>query len=124
MFLIHLTSTAWKYKASVAEVRFTIVAQEARHMENWKLALVIGSIASGVGLLLNGKKAAGLVAAGIGAAVLASEYPEKVDEIRERIPEYAERGMRILENLSEAGEKIADLLEKRGRTVLKQARSY
>jgi hypothetical protein len=93
-------------------------------MEKWKLALVIGSIATGVGLLLNGKRAAGLVAAGIGAAVLASEYPDKLDEIRERIPDYADRGMRILENLSEAGERVADILEKRGRTVLKQARSY
>jgi hypothetical protein len=98
--------------------------QEAPHVENWKLALIVGSIATGVGLLLNGKKAAGLVAAGVGAAVLASEYPEKLDEIRERIPDYADRGMRILENLSDAGEKIADLLEKRGRSALKQARSY
>jgi hypothetical protein len=93
-------------------------------MENWKLALVVGSIATGIGLLLNGKKAAGLVAAGIGAAVLASEYPDKLEEVRERIPDYADRGMRILENLSDAGEKIAELLEKRGRTVLKEARSY
>jgi len=75
-------------------------------------------------LLLSGRRAVGLVAAGIGAAVLAAEYPEKLDEIRERIPEYADRGMRILEDLSEAGEKVSDLLERRGRAALKQVRSY
>jgi hypothetical protein len=93
-------------------------------MEKWKMALIVGSVGTGVALLLNGKRAAGLVAAGIGAAVLASEYPEKLEEIRERIPEYADRGMRILENLSEAGEKFAELVEKRGRAALKEVRSY
>jgi hypothetical protein len=92
-------------------------------MEKWKIAVTVGSIGTGVALLLSGKRAAGLVAAGIGSAVLASEYPDKLDEIRDRIPEYADRGMRMLENLSEAGEKVADILEKRGRAALKEVRT-
>ena len=91
-------------------------------MENWKLAVVTGAIGTGLVLLLRGKKTAGVVLAGAGAAVLASEYPEKVEEIRDRFPEYAERGMRILDNVSRAGERIGELLEKRGRAALADLR--
>ena len=93
-------------------------------MENWKIALIAGPLGVGGLMLLRGKKAAGVVLAGVGAAVLASEYPEKLEEIRERFPEYADRGMRVLDNLSRAGERVADLLERRGRALLDEISSY
>ena len=89
-------------------------------MENWKIALVAGALGTGVMLLLTGKKTAGIVLAGVGAAVLASEYPDKLEEIKDRLPEYADRGMRILDGVSQAGERITDLLEKRGRIALRE----
>ncbi|HYL16729.1 MAG TPA: hypothetical protein VEV41_27080 [Terriglobales bacterium] len=89
-------------------------------MENWKMAVVAGTIGTGVVLLLSGKKAAGIVLAGVGAAVLASEYPDKLEEFRDRLPRYADQGMRILDNVSRAGERIAELLEKRGRAALEE----
>jgi hypothetical protein len=93
-------------------------------MENWKIGLIAGTLGAGALLLLRGKKAAGVVLAGVGAAVLASEYPEKLEEIRDRLPEYADRGVRMLDNLSRAGERIADLLEGRGRALLDEITSY
>ena len=87
-------------------------------MENWKIALVAGSLGASAVLLVRGKRTAGMVVAGVGAVVLASEYPDKLNEIRERIPEYADRGMRILENLSQAGERFSQLLEKRQQAAI------
>ncbi len=89
-------------------------------MENWKIAVIAGALGTGAMLLLTGKKTAGIVLAGVGAAVLASEYPDKLEEIRDRLPEYADRGMRILDGVSRAGERITDLLEKRGRIALRE----
>ncbi|HEX2597390.1 MAG TPA: hypothetical protein VHL05_01390 [Terriglobales bacterium] len=88
-------------------------------MESWKMAVVAGAIGTGVVLLLTGKKTAGIVLAGIGGAVLASEYPDKMEEIKDRLPEYADRGVRVLDGISRAGERIADLIEKRGRVALR-----
>lgn len=88
-------------------------------MESWKMAVVAGAIGTGVVLLLTGKKTAGIVLAGIGGAVLASEYPDKMEEIKDRLPEYADRGVRVLDGISRAGERIADLIEKRGRGALR-----
>ena len=89
-------------------------------MENWKMAVVAGTVGTGLVLLLSGKKTAGVVLAGVGAAVLASEYPDKLEEFRDRLPRYAEQGMRILDNVSRAGERFAELLEKRGRSALEE----
>ena len=55
-------------------------------MENWKRALVFGAAGASVIMLLQGKKTAGMILAGVSLAGLASEYPEKFEEIRERIP--------------------------------------
>jgi len=83
------------------------------------MAVVAGAIGTGVVLRLTGKKTAGIVLAGIGGAVLASEYPDKMEEIKDRLPEYADRGVRVLDGISRAGERIADLIEKRGRVALR-----
>jgi hypothetical protein len=89
-------------------------------MENWKVGVIAGTVGTGLILLLNGKKTAGIVLAGVGAAVLASEYPDQLEEFRDRLPRYAEQGMRILDNVSRAGERFAELLEKRGRAALEE----
>jgi hypothetical protein len=52
--------------------------------------------------------------------VLASEYPDKLEEIKDRLPEYADRGVRMLDGIARAGERISDLLEKRGRAALSE----
>lgn len=87
-------------------------------MENWKIAVVAGALGTGAMLLFTGRKTAGLVIAGVGAAVWAAEYPDKLEELRDRLPEYADRGVRMLDGIARAGERISDLLEKRGRAAL------
>jgi hypothetical protein len=93
-------------------------------MENWKKAVVAGTLAGGAILALTGKRAAGLIIAGVGGALLAAEYPEKLEQLRQNLPEYSDRAMRVLENVSRAGEKIAEVMEKRGRFALEELRSY
>ena len=66
-------------------------------MENWKRAVIAGSAGVATILMLKGKRPAGVLAAGIGLAVLASEYPEKFEQIREEIPSYVRQGMRFLD---------------------------
>jgi hypothetical protein len=75
-------------------------------MEDWKRVMVAGSAAASVILLLKGKTAAGLVVAGVGIATVASEYPEKFADVRDNLPEYAERGTRYLETISKVVERI------------------
>ena len=65
-------------------------------MENWKTALVAGSVVTGLILLLKGKRSAALVVAGIGAATLAAEYPDKFAEIRDNAEHYMTRGITFL----------------------------
>jgi hypothetical protein len=83
-------------------------------MENWKKALLAGSAAMAVIMLLKGNKTAGLIAGGVGLATLAAEYPEKFAEIRENLPEYIERGTTYLDVVSRVGERLAEAAESRG----------
>ncbi len=77
-------------------------------MDSWKKAAVVAAI-GGAGILFMKKRfAAGVLATGVGLAVLASEYPEKFDEVRRALPDYFERGMRVMEMAGRAGRRITD----------------
>ena len=54
---------------------------------------------------------------GIGLAVLASEYPEKFEKVRTALPEYFESGMRLMNVVSRAGQKIAQFAEQGGQEI-------
>ncbi len=86
-------------------------------MEAWKKAVVAGSMGGAAVLLLKKRWPAGVLTAGIGLAVLASEYPEKFENLQDTLPQYFERGMRAMEMVSRAGQKIAQLAEQGGREV-------
>jgi hypothetical protein len=77
-------------------------------MENWKRAVVGGAACASAIFFLTGKRAAGVIFAGVGLATLAAEYPEKFAEIRDRIPDYVDRGTHFLDVVSRVGERIAD----------------
>ncbi len=73
-------------------------------MENWKKAVVVGTIGTGAVLALKGKRVAGVVVAGVGAAVLAAEYPEKLEALRSRRLEIKTRDLKVAHSaLAEAG---------------------
>jgi hypothetical protein len=77
-------------------------------MESWKKAVVAGSVGAATLLFLKKKHAAGVLASGVGLAVLASEYPEKFEKLRQALPDYFDRGMRVMEMAARAGRRITD----------------
>lgn len=77
-------------------------------MDSWKKAAVLGSIGAAAILFMKKRYPAGVLATGVGLAVLASEYPEKFEKVRRSLPEYFDRGMRIMEMAGRAGRRITD----------------
>ena len=77
-------------------------------MEAWKKAVLTGSIGAATILFMKKKHAAGILATGVGLAVLASEYPEKFEKVRRSLPEYFDRGMQVMEMAARAGKRITE----------------
>jgi len=77
-------------------------------MESWKKAVVAGAIGSATILFMKKKYPAGVLATGLGLAVLASEYPEKFEKVRKALPDYFDRGMRVMEVAARAGQRITE----------------
>lgn len=64
---------------------------------DWKKGLIYGSFAAGAILFIFGRRPAGLAVAGIGVATLIAEHPEKFEEVWDRMPEYIDKGGRLLD---------------------------
>ncbi len=77
-------------------------------MDGWKKAVVAGSIGAATVLFLKKKYAAGVLTTGVGLAVLAAEYPEKFESVRRSLPDYFDRGMRVMEMAARAGRRITE----------------
>jgi hypothetical protein len=77
-------------------------------MDGWKKATVLGAIGAASILFMKKKYPAGVLATGVGLAVLASEYPEKFEQVRRTLPDYFERGMHLMEMAARAGKRITD----------------
>lgn len=93
-------------------------------MENWKRAVIAGSAGAATILLLKGKGTAGILAGGVGLAVLASEYPEKFEQIREEIPSYVRQATRFLDLSMKVGARIGELVERRASGLLEELEQY
>jgi len=59
-------------------------------------------------LFMKKRYAAGVLATGAGLAVLASEYPEKFEQVRKALPDYFDRGMQVMEMAGKAGKRISE----------------
>ena len=77
-------------------------------MDGWKKAAVLGSIGAAAILFMKKRYPAGVLATGVGLAVLASEYPEKFENVRRALPDYFERGMQVMEMAGKAGKRITE----------------
>jgi hypothetical protein len=77
-------------------------------MDGWKKAVVTGSIGAAAILFIKRKHVAGVLATGVGLAVLAAEYPENFEKVRRSLPDYFDRGMRVMEMAARAGKRITD----------------
>jgi hypothetical protein len=83
-------------------------------MKNWKRAVVFGSLGAGALLLITGKRPAGVAAATVGLAILASEYPDSFERVWEHAPDYVTRGIQIFQTLSQIAERFAEQASQRG----------
>ena len=77
-------------------------------MDSWKKAVVAGSIGAATVLFLKKKYPAGVLATGVGLVLLASEYPESFEKVRRSLPDYFDRGMRVMEMAARAGKRITE----------------
>ncbi len=77
-------------------------------MDSWKKAAVLGSIGAAAILFMKKRYAAGVLATGTGLAIIASEYPEKFERVRQALPDYFERGMQVMEMAAKAGKRITE----------------
>jgi hypothetical protein len=73
-----------------------------------------GSAGAAVIMFLKRKPTPGIILTGVSLAILASEYPDKFAEFRQRLPECIERGNALLDVVSRVGERLAEVAERRG----------
>jgi hypothetical protein len=83
-------------------------------MDSWKKAVVAGSIAVATVLFMKKKYPAGVLATGVGLAMLASEYPENFEKVQRALPDYFDRGMQVMEMAARAGKRITDAAGRSG----------
>ncbi len=82
-------------------------------MKHWKQAVIAGSAGASVSLLLQRRKTAGAVLAGLSLATLASEHTGTFKRLYRNFPDYMERGSKILEAASIIGAGVAKFAESR-----------
>lgn len=82
-------------------------------MQNWKKAVVFGSLGAGAVLIATGKRPAGIALAAGGLALLASEYPEKFEAVWENAPDYVNKATQIFAVISKITERLAEQAERR-----------
>jgi len=93
-------------------------------MENWKRAVIAGSVGAATLLLLKGKRPAAVLVGGVGLAVLASEYPDQFEKIREELPSYVRQGAKFLDLAMQIGGRIEEWAEKRAARAFEELGEY
>jgi len=93
-------------------------------MENWKRAVIAGSVGVATLLVLKGKRPAAVLAGGVGLAVLASEYPEQLGKIREELPSYVRQGTKFLDLAMKIGRRIEEMAEQRAARAFEELGEY
>jgi hypothetical protein len=77
-------------------------------MDSWKKAVVLGSIGAAAILFMKKRYPAGVLATGVGLAMLASEYPEQFERVRQSLPDYFERSLQVMDMAGQAGKRITE----------------
>jgi hypothetical protein len=93
-------------------------------MENWKRAVIAGSVGAAAVLLMKRKRSAAVLVGGVGLAVLASEYPRQLEKIREELPSYVRTGTRFLDLAMQIGQRIEELAEQRAARAFEELGEY
>jgi hypothetical protein len=82
--------------------------RRGHEMEAWKKAVLAGAVGAATVFFLKKKVPAGVLASGVALAVVAAEYPEKFEMVRRSLPDYFDRGMRVMEMAARAGKRITE----------------
>ena len=77
-------------------------------MEDWKKVLMYGAFGAAAYLLISGKRGAGFAAAGVGLAALASDHPERFEEIWNQVPDYLDRGHRVVNGVQTIIDRVVE----------------
>jgi len=85
-------------------------------MKHWKQALIAGSAGASAALFLQHRKTGGMLLAGVSLVTLASEHTEKFQKLYQDLPDFIDRGSKILEAASIIGAGVAKFAESRGYT--------
>jgi len=93
-------------------------------MENWKRAVIAGSVGAAAMLLMKGKRPAAVLVGGVGLAVLASEYPNQFWTDSRRAAFVCAAGTQFLELAMRIGGKIEELAEKRAARAFEELGEY
>jgi len=83
-------------------------------VQNWKKAVVAGSVAAGALLLIKGRRSAGAAVTTAGLVLLASEYPEQFENFWANAPDYITRGSQIFSTVQRIAERFADEAARHG----------
>ncbi len=75
---------------------------------NWKKTLMYGSFAAGAVFFFTGRRSAGLLATGVGIATLAADNPEKFQELWRRMPEYLDKGVKLVDMATTFLDRVAE----------------
>jgi hypothetical protein len=78
------------------------------NMESWKKAVVAASVGAATVLFVKKRYPAGVLAGGVALAMLAAEYPERFENVRQQLPDYFDRGMHVMEMAARAGKRITE----------------
>jgi hypothetical protein len=87
-------------------------------MQNWKRVAIFGAIGAGAALFLAGRRPLGAALTAGGLALLASEYPEKFEGLLEDAPDYLNKGVELLTDLTKVGATIFEGAERRSSSFL------
>lgn len=82
-----------------------------RRMAGWKQATVAGSLGLGLTMFFFGRRPAGMLLAGVGLAMIASEYREPLQDFLQQAPGYIERGTQIVDALSRLADHMRQVRE-------------
>ena len=83
-------------------------------MQNWKKAVIAGSVGVGALLLIKGKRSLGAAATTAGLVLLASEYPEQFEHFWDNAPDYIAKGSQIFSTVQKIAERFADEATRHG----------
>ncbi|HLW55509.1 MAG TPA: hypothetical protein VKW06_21960 [Candidatus Angelobacter sp.] len=86
---------------------------------DWKKGLIYGSFAAGAILFITGRRPAGMAVAGLGLATLIAEHPDKFEDLWHRMPDYIDKGGRLLDRAA----SLIELLGQEGRAGVRNIAS-